>query len=114
VLKAVAEGRAVLCVTTDVALEYEEVVVHHMAEPRPTCSRRSSTARPSVEGERVRYGWQLIPADDRFVDYAIAPGATVETEDRHSDVLEEDGFPPVHVIGVEVLRRLLEGGDGSA
>ena len=116
VLQAVAEGRAVLCVTTDMALEYEEVVAQHMGRAAADLLTSFLDGTPSVEWVNVRYSWRLIPADpddDTFADCAIASGAAIVTEDRHFDVLE-GGFPPVRVIGVEAFRHLLEETDAEA
>ena len=109
-LRAVAEGQTVLCLTTGIALEYEEVVAEHMGRAAADALTSFLDGTPSVEWVRVRYRWRLIPADpddDKFADCAIAAGATVVSEDRHFDAVRALDFPPLRVVGIEAFRRLL-------
>ena len=112
VFRAIVERRISLCLTTEIALEYEEIITRHMGASAAADVLEAVESAPDTVWMRSPYRWHLIPADpddDKFVDCSVAAGATIVTEDRHFDALEEDGFPPVRVIGVEDLRRLLEG-----
>ncbi len=66
---------------------------------------------PNVEWVRAAYRWRLVtadPDDDKFVDCAVAAGATVVSEDRHFDPVRDLDFPPLRVVGIEGFRRLLD------
>ena len=116
VFQAIIGRRLALCLTTEIALEYEEIITRHMGASAAADVLEALERAPDTVWMRPPYRWRLIPADpdDEFADCAIASGATIVTEDRHFDVLEEDGFPPVRVIGVEAFRRLLEEGEAEA
>ena len=108
--EAIARGEAVLHLSTEIALEYEEVVADHMG--RDSADALTSFLDGSLYAvwTRAPYRWRLVtadPDDDKFVDCAIAAGAIVVTEDRHFDVLRDVGFPPVRVVSLEGFRRLL-------
>jgi len=67
---------------------------------------------PNVVWTRSPFRWRLVaadPDDDKFVDCAVATGATVVTEDRHFDVLRDVPFPPVRIVGIDGFRHLLAG-----
>ncbi len=109
-LRAVAEGRAVLCVTTGIALEYEEVVTAHMGRAAADALASFLDGTPSVEWVHTRYRWRLIPSDpddDKFVDCAVAAGATVVSEDHHFDAIRDLDFPPLRLVGMDGFQSLL-------
>ena len=115
-LRAVAEGRATLCVTTGIALEYEEVVADRMGRAAADILTSFLDGVPSVEWVRVRYRWRLVtadPDDDKFADCALAAGATVVSEDRHFDPVRVLDFPPLRVVGIEGFRQLLAETEGA-
>ena len=113
-LRAVAEGRATLCVTTGIALEYEEVVADQMGRAAADTLTSFLDGVPSVEWVRVRYRWRLVtadPDDDKFADCALAAG--VVSEDRHFDSVRDLDFPPLRVVGTEGFRQLLAESEGA-
>ncbi len=110
-LRAVAEGRAVVWLTTGIALEYEEVVAQHMGRPAADVLTSFLDGTPSVEWVHSRNRWRLIhadPDDDKFADCAVAAGATVVSEDRHFDAVRNLDFPPLRGVGVDSFRSLLD------
>lgn len=109
--QAVASGQATLCLSTGIALEYEEVVAAHMGREVADALTSFLDGTPFVSWTHTRYRWRLVsgdPDDDKFADCAVAAGATIVTEDRHFDVLRGVDFPPVRVVGINGFRRLLE------
>lgn len=113
-LRAVAEGRATLCVTTAIALEYEEVVAKHMGRAAADILTSFLDGTPSVEWIHTRYRWRLItgdPDDDKFADCAVAAGALIVSEDRHFDPVRDLDFPPLRVVGVDGFRAFLAASD---
>lgn len=110
IFQAVARGQAALHLSTGIALEYEEVVAGHMGREAADTVTAFLDGSSDVVWTRTSYRWRLIhadPDDDKFVDCAVASGATIVTEDRHFDVLEGVDFPPVQVVGIDGFRRLL-------
>jgi uncharacterized protein len=108
--RAVVEGAVTLCLTTEIALEYEEVVARHMGRTAADALGGFLDVSRHVEWVRAPYRWRLVPEDpedDKFVDCAIAAGATLVTEDRHFEPLREIDFPRVEVLGVGRFRRML-------
>ena len=110
VFQAVASGRATLCLSTEIALEYEEVVADHMGREVADALMSFLDGTPFVSWTHTRYRWRLVPSDpddDKFADCAVATGATIVTENRHFDALRSVDFPPVRVVGIEGFRELL-------
>lgn len=112
VYRAVVDGHVTLCLSTEIALEYDEVLSDHMGRKAANDVLSFLEIAPNVEWVRAAYHWRLIhadPDDDKFVDCAVAAGATIVTEDRHFDVLRGVDFPPIRVVGIDGFRRLLDG-----
>lgn len=111
IFQMVARGQATLCLSTGIALEHEEVVADHMGRDAADTVASFLDGTSHVDWTRTAYHWRLIhadPDDNKFVDCAVAAGATIVTEDRHFDVLKGVDFPPVRVVGIDGFRRLLE------
>ncbi len=109
--RAVVDGHVTLCLSTGIALEYDEILSSHMGGEAADDVLSFLETASNVEWVRAAYQWRLIssdPDDDKFVDCAVASGATIVTEDRHFDVLHGVGFPPVRVIGIKEFRHLLD------
>ena len=109
--RAAVDGLVTLCLSTEVALEYEEVLAAHMGRSAADDVMAFLETAPNVVWVRAAYRWRLVsgdPDDDKFADCAIAAGATLVTEDRHFDALRSVDFPPVQVVGIEGFRELLD------
>lgn len=109
-------GRFVLVVSTEILLEYEEVLGLIGGPAAWSSFGDLLTARAAVV-RRVdpTYFWRAIvhdPDDDKFVDAAVAGGADwIVTEDSHYDVLHRDGRLTVCPIGpLDFIARYLAGG----
>lgn len=111
VFRALVDGLVTLCLSTEIALEYEEVLAVHLGRAATDDVMEFLEIAPNVEWVRVRYRWRLVtadPDDDKFADCAVAAGATVVSEDRHFDPVGDLDFPPLRVVGVEGFRQLLD------
>lgn len=108
------DRKYILCVTDDILLEYEEIILRktgseHIAKNIVSAIlNRSNTLHVSVY-----YHFGLITADtddNKFVDCAIKSNARfIVSNDRHFDVLKEIPFPQVEVISIqEFLQELQE------
>lgn len=102
----------VLCVTTDILLEYEEVITRHMGPLTAANFMEALDNAPHVELITRYFKWGIIdvdPDDNKFVDCAIAGNAQfIVTEDKHFRVLRQIAYPKVDVIDIEEFRRKLE------
>lgn len=98
-----------LCVTTDILLEYEEVIARHMGKLAASNFLEALENAPHVELITRYYKWSLIesdPDDNKFVDCAIAGNARfIVTEDKHFKVLKQIEYPKVEVLGIEEFRK---------
>lgn len=94
-------GNYVLCVTTEILEEYEEIVSKKMSPLAAkivveTILRANNTRRVDAQ-----YRFNLITKDvddNKFVDCAIVSNAEfIVSDDSHFDVLKKIPFPKVHV-----------------
>lgn len=113
IFQALLQQRYRLCLTTDIALEYIEVLERHMGV---TAAQVLAQFLDS-NGVQLRwieryYKWKLIvadPDDNKFVDCALASNADyLVTEDKHFDVLKSLPFPRVHVLGINAFMKVLD------
>ena len=103
------EGRYRLAITTDIVLEYEEIIGQHLGGDVASDVRDALTRYSNVVPVRRYYRWNLIeadPDDNKFVDCAVASNADcIVTNDRHFDVLKRIPYPRVTVITPEAFGR---------
>lgn len=97
-----------LCVTTDILMEYEEILGNHMSPNFATTILQIIENAPNVELITRYYHWNLISADaddNKFVDCAIAANAKfLVTHDKHFKVLSKVEFPKIIVIDTEKFK----------
>ena len=111
VFDAFRRGRLTLCLSSEIELEYEELLGRRASPERAALVLNLLRTARNAERVDVAYRWRLItadPGDDKFVDCAVAAGAdAIVTEDRHFDVLAAVDFPAVAVWRTDdLLRRL--------
>jgi putative PIN family toxin of toxin-antitoxin system len=91
-----------LIVSTDILLEYEEVLGLKANGFVAKNAMELLNAATNVEKTEVFYRWNLIsqdPDDNKFVDCAIAGKAHfIVTHDSHFNVLHQIGFPKVEIM----------------
>ena len=102
VWNAFLEGSYVLCYTTEILYEYEEVLNQFYGDVEfANAVINVILASPSTEMIDPSYRFRLItadPDDNKFVDCAITAGATyIVSNDHHYDVLREIQFPATNV-----------------
>jgi uncharacterized protein len=99
------QGRFVLLVSTDIMLEYAEVLASRHSPAGLYIIQTLLENLPNVEGVEVWYRWNLIyadPDDNKFVDCAIAGGADVlVTEDTHYNIMRDIDFPPLNILSLQ-------------
>lgn len=107
-----------LCVTTDILMEYEEILGNHMNAEFATIILQIIENAPNVEFITRYFQWNLITADaddNKFVDYAVACSAKyLVTHDKHFNILKNINFPKIEVIEAETFKvELLSNSDAK-
>ena len=114
VWKGLQEGKYILCVSTEIILEYQEIIAQKTNEFVATNVVQTLLNCKNVLCFEPTFRMGLIEEDkddNKFVDCAIAARAYfIVSEDRHYDVLEKISFPKVDVVKLkefmEILSRL--------
>lgn len=115
ILEAWIEGRVTWAVSTEILLEYEEVVTRLSGAPRWRKLARLMDLVELTEGNLRRvtpsFHFGVVsadPDDNKFADCAIAAGADfVITEDAHFAVLAEAGFKAKAIAPQDFIARIL-------
>ena len=94
-------GKYVLCVTTEILEEYEEIISSHMSPLAAQIVIETILRANNVKRVDAHFRFGLITADvddNKFVDCAIAANAKfIVSDDSHFKVLQTIPFPKVIV-----------------
>lgn len=108
---ALQNGWYQLIITTDILLEYEEVIGIEMGIEVAEDILAFLSVTPNAHKITRYYYWRLIqadPDDDKFVDAAVAGNADyIVTDDRHFRVLAKIDFPKIKVLTTRQFLDLL-------
>ena len=109
--QAFRDKKITFCYTTDIMLEYSEVLLRFY--PHPFVNDVINELLLSLNVQKVNnyYKWRLIssdPDDNKFVDCALNAGADfIVTNDKHFNVLKEMNFPRINVIDIDDFKEIL-------
>ncbi len=110
-LDGLIEGNFSLAVSTDVVLEYREILGKKLRKPAASDFIQILEILPNVERISPSFRFNLIiadPDDNKFVDCAVAANADyIVTDDRHFKILSKIQFPKITTIGLDAFSRLL-------
>jgi len=99
------DGTNLLCVTTSILNEYEEILSKLTNEETAKYIIDAIVSNPYTRFINVYFDFNLIqkdPDDNKFVDCAITAGARyIVTEDHHYDVLKWKEFPGLDIVGLD-------------
>ena len=99
------DGRYVLCVTTEILEEYEEILARYLSPLVARLVVEAILRANNVFRVDAQFRFGLItadPDDNKFVDCAIVANAEcVVTNDAHFEVLRTIAFPKVNVAGID-------------
>ncbi|MBE6331808.1 MAG: putative toxin-antitoxin system toxin component, PIN family [Bacteroidales bacterium] len=94
-------GKYVLCVTTEILTEYEEIISSHMSPLAAKLTVEMILRANNVLRVDAQFRFRLITADEddnKFVDCAIVANAEyIVSDDKHFNVLSTIPFPHVEV-----------------
>jgi putative PIN family toxin of toxin-antitoxin system len=111
IITQLEKGAYDLCVTTDILIEYNEILQRHMGMEVAELALKALLQLPNLVFVEKYYFWQLIPQDtddNKFVDCAIAANAKyIVSEDKHLRSIKADKFFTVEVMGIEDFKAIL-------
>ena len=115
ILDAWIDGRFALALSTEILLEYEEILPPRLGRDRWNEFLDLLELVPQLHDNLRRvspsFRFRLITGDaddDKFADCAIAAGAEwIITEDAHFAVLESSGHQPRAITPAEFIARFL-------
>ncbi|WP_020600027.1 putative toxin-antitoxin system toxin component, PIN family [Spirosoma panaciterrae] len=97
---SIVTGKIALCVTTEILLEYREIMEQKNGEEVAENVVNFITVMPTTNHVQIFYDFNLIvdDADDnKFVNCAISANATyLVSNDGHYQILHQIGFPKVN------------------
>jgi uncharacterized protein len=112
-VREIVGGRISLSLTTDILLEYEEVLTRRYSASVAQTLVAALPDLPTVRLIHSYFRWRCItvdPDDNKFIDCAIAAGAdALVTEDSHFAVVKSQQFPLVQVWSLEEFARVYQG-----
>jgi uncharacterized protein len=111
--KALEDQQLTLCVTTDILLEYEEIITKRFDDPLlATFVLDALQLMPNLLYIRKDIFFRLIPQDqddEKFVDCAIAISADyLVTNDRHFSPLKKLPFPILKIVNEDEFRIIFD------
>lgn len=112
IFDAFLEEKFILFVTTDILLEYEEVINKHMGKKVSDTILQIIENAVNVQLITRYFKWNLIktdPDDNKFSDCAIASNSHfIVTHDKHFNVLKNIEFPKLNVIDINGFHNALK------
>ena len=111
--KALEAQQITLCVTTDILLEYEEIITERYEDAElASFVLDALQLMPNINYVRKYIFFRLIPQDqddEKFADCAIAVNADyIVTNDHHFDPLKKLPFPILKVVNEDEFRSIFE------
>ena len=114
VWQAFRAGKYILCVTNEILFEYHELLTKRYNNIIANTVLKELIETPNVERVNPSFRFNLItadPDDNKFVDCAVASGATyIVSNDHHFQELKLYKFPQVDVRSLidflEIVRKL--------
>ncbi|MCY7310344.1 MAG: putative toxin-antitoxin system toxin component, PIN family [Chitinophagaceae bacterium] len=107
IYKSFVSGKFELIITTDILLEYEEIIQQKYGTPTAKSFIALLGELPNVHFVTSYYHWQLIttdPDDNKYCDAAVAGRADyILSEDKHFDILQNISFPPLSIISIDAF-----------
>lgn len=99
IFEAFLEEKFTLCLSTDIYLEYQEIISDRIGSATMDYLDEIFLRAPNVMWVTRYYKWNAIindPDDDKFFDVAFACGAkALVTNDRHFNITKQFVFPRV-------------------
>jgi len=105
------EGKLELCVSTEILLEYEEIISQHASQLMADIVLKVLTTRKNVVKIEPTFRFNLIksdPDDNKFVDCALCGNAEyIVSNDAHFNILSQYNFPKISVLKIQEFMQKL-------
>lgn len=102
IFDSVINGELTMCVTTEIVLEYREILARKNGEEVAENMVQFFSVHPFVEKVEPFYRFKVIeqdPDDDKFVDCAVAASADcIVSNDRHFQNPLLQNFPKIRIL----------------
>lgn len=112
IFDAFLNSEITICVTTDILMEYEEIIGNHLSKEVASNVLMLIENATNVEWITKYYKWNLIPNDpddNKFVDCAIAANAKyLVSDDNHFNILKKTAFPKIELLKAEEFTKFLK------
>jgi len=112
IFDAFLQERFILCISTDILFEYEEIIGIHLGKTVASNLVQLIENANNIIFTHNYFKWQLInvdPDDNKFVDCAVAANARfIISEDNHFNILKQISFPHVKVITANQFLTFLQ------
>ena len=111
IFKAFQDEHYSLCVSSEIMLEYEEILLQHVGETLSSLILQLIENAPNTIFVERYFQWNLMNVDsddNKFVDCAIAGNAQyIVSHDKHFKVLKSVSFPKVSLLSATSFIELL-------
>lgn len=111
VFQSFIEQKYKLCITTDILLEYEEIIGQFMGQNVARNVLETLISLPNLEFTTIYYRWELIKVDyddNKFVYCAIAGNADyLVTNDKGFNILKKIDFPKIKVVNLDEFKAII-------
>ncbi|MEQ1675939.1 MAG: putative toxin-antitoxin system toxin component, PIN family [Chitinophagaceae bacterium] len=111
IYKSLVSGSFELVITTDIILEYQEIIEQKYGADTANAFIALLNELPNVHFITAYYHWQLIaadPDDNKYCDCGVAGQADyLVTEDKHFAILQTITFPALQTISIDAFSALL-------
>ena len=105
-------GRYIICYTTEILLEYEEVLARKVSSAFAEAILTAIVGATNTIEVEDYYKMRLItadPDDNKFVDCAFAANAHyIVSEDHHYDLLRNIDYPRIEIIDIDNFVKMLQ------
>jgi putative PIN family toxin of toxin-antitoxin system len=106
------KGKYELCVTSDILVEYAEVIERRYSIIDAEFILKQMLLRPNLIQSIRYFEWNVIekdPDDNKFFDCAVAANADyIVSEDKHFNILKHVSFPSVTAVKALEFKQILE------
>lgn len=104
IFEKILTGEFILCVSTEIVLEYTEVLARKTTPQVADNIHRFLQNHPHIKKTEIYYQFKLIDEDEddnKFVDCAIAANALcLVSNDKHFNVLKKISFPEINLLSL--------------
>ena len=102
IFNGLRDGAFTLVISNEILTEYEEILTKQTSPGIAQNVIKFILSLPNVIEQQVYFRWNLIhvdPADNKFVDCAIAAGAKyIVTEDKHFNSIRQEEFFTLEIL----------------